>query len=416
MKKILSMLAGITMLAGLSSCSKSSDSETQPQQPVGKPTLVGVVLNKPVSRKNIGPAGGEITSADGRLKLVFPAGAMTEEDQVSIYPITNENPLGTGVGYRLEPHGVQFQKPVQVIFNYSDEDHKHSLPEMLGIAYQDERRIWNAVGGVLDKANKTYTVTTDHFSDWSFFETCKLVASANTVGVNGTVQLKVESAAFLVPLVPGENGEIGDVIDYTPEYVKKWKLSGAGNLTPNKAQAVYKAPATVPNLPNPVAVSVELDFKQKGKFLVVTHISIVDDDGEIEISVGGGAPSRRIASPVVKIAPGIYGFGDADGDELGSWVYITWEGGIGPHSIKDPLEVYGTQVQYQFDNGPTYLCFYFNEYGQMLPSNGGVTITSMGEDDGYVKGTFSLSPVTIGPEMLETTSLSGSFRAKKGFQ
>lgn len=416
MKKILRVLAGLALLAALSSCSKSSDNSPETQQPFGKPTAVGVALNNTVSRKQIGPAGGEIVSADGRIKLLFPDGALQVQQQISITTISNENPLGTGVAYRLEPHGTQFQKPVQVVFHYKEEDHKNSLPELLGIAYQDDARIWHAVGGVLNKANKTYTVSTTHFSDWSFFETCKLIASATTVGVNGNVDLEVQSAGFLAPLVPGEDAGIGDVVDYTHQFIKKWNLAGAGRLTPNKTKAVYKAPSVVPNAPNPVAVSVEMDFKQKGKFLLLAHITIVDDDGEIEISVGGGAINRHPASPAVKFADGIYGFANSDGDEVDKYVMIMWQGGVGTHGIKSPYDQLGTSIHYQYTPQTSYVSMWLDTNGEVYPSTGGITITDMGNDSGFVEGTFDVGMVGIGPMLLATTTLKGKFRVRRSFQ
>lgn len=416
MKKICVVLCSMMLLTGLLSCSKDSkDNSIDPLRPEGKVTAIGTVLNGTVARKTIGTAGGTLSSADGRITLEFPAGAVTENVEISITPITDENPMGAEKAYRLQPHGITFQKPVIIRFNYTDADVKSSAPELLGIAYQDENRVWQSRGGVLNKTQKTFTVTTTHFSDWSFYETCKIVPPTATVPVNGTVEMEVWSAAYFVPLAPGEEWPVGEVVDLTGTYVKKWKLVGAGRLTGNGAKGTYKAPSAVPTAPNPVAVSVELDFKQRGKFLLVAHITITDDESELEIAVGGGAATKRMASPVVKFAENLYGFGDADGDDVGSYVFVMWEGGVGSHAFKEPEQVLGTHAHYEIAGGASYTCFYATAEGRLQKSGGGVTITSMGEDDGYITGTFQANPAGIGPLLLSTTSFNGKFRVKRAF-
>jgi hypothetical protein len=58
----------------------------------------------------------------------------------------------------------------------------YTIPEALGIAYQDAKGIWQAQGGiVVDKVNETVKVTTTHFSDWSLFESFYLSSSRTVV-------------------------------------------------------------------------------------------------------------------------------------------------------------------------------------------------------------------------------------------
>ncbi len=418
MKKFSMALGTMAMLFGLLSCSKSDNpgSDYEPN-PVGIPTNIGTVLPEAASSATIGAGGGVLTSTDGRLSIQIPAGAFTEDQEVKIQAITDENPLGKEKAYRLEPHDVEFQQPVTISFYYESEDHAQSMPEALAVAYQDEDRIWQAVGGaVLNKAEQSVSITTTHFSDWSFFESFKLVPSATTVAVGGTVQLELWSAMdLIVPLVPGEEAPIGEEEDMTAEFIRKWNLAGAGNLQSNGSKATYKAPGTVPNAPNPVAISVDLDFKNGKRLLVVTHILIVNDDGEIEVSVAGGPFKKKFASPVVKLQDNLYAFGDSDGDEEGSYVYVMFEGGIGTHAFKQPTVQWGTHTHYHITGGNEYSCYYVDDVEGLKKSGGGVTITSMGEDDGFVKGTFEINPAGWGPELRNTTTVSGKFRVKKGW-
>src|SRR5438045_2117146 len=72
--------------------------------------------------KVIGTAGGRIVSDDGRVELIFPANALTANTSISIQPTTNPAPNGSGKAYSFEPSGIQFKKPVQIIFHYTDEE------------------------------------------------------------------------------------------------------------------------------------------------------------------------------------------------------------------------------------------------------------------------------------------------------
>jgi hypothetical protein len=86
-----------------------------------KSTAIGANDGKPVS-KEIGSNGGTIISDDGRIELVFREGALKAKKVISIQPIVNVIPHGNGKGYRLEPSGTHFDKPVQLLFHYTDDE------------------------------------------------------------------------------------------------------------------------------------------------------------------------------------------------------------------------------------------------------------------------------------------------------
>ncbi len=67
----------------------------------------------------IDASGGSVTSADGRITLNIPAGALGTATTVSIQPITNTTPNGIGLGYRLQPEGTNFGVPVNLTFHLS---------------------------------------------------------------------------------------------------------------------------------------------------------------------------------------------------------------------------------------------------------------------------------------------------------
>jgi hypothetical protein len=220
---------------------------------------------------------------------------------------------------------------------------------------------------------------------------------------------------LLVPVVPGEEVAMGNGVSMAAQHVKEWKLSGAGNLQSTGPKASYKAPSTVPGSPNPVAVSVSLDLKQRGQFTLVQHIQVGNDDGEIEIKAGGNGWLKKAASRAVIRSDGSYAIADSDGDTEGSYIIINWTGGIGSHGYRKPMANTGTYVHYQRTNVVTYVCYYVDDIGQLVKSGGGVNITSMGDDDGFIKGTFTLSPAGYGEDLRSKANIEGKFRVRKGW-
>jgi hypothetical protein len=400
----------------LFSCKKDGDTQSDPvYNREGVATPVGTA-DGAVTQKTIGAEGGAITSTDGRIKLTIPAGAVSSAQQFSIQPISNQNPLAVGKAYRLEPHNVTFSAPVTVEFSYTEDDIQNTIPEALGIAYQDAKGVWQAQGSTInDLANRKVKVTTTHFSDWSLFESFYLVSSKSSLPTNGTADLEVFTTEdILEPLTPGKEVPMGKKISIATTNIKEWKLAGTGTLQPNGAKAVYKAPAAVPAV-NPVAITVSLDFNKRGKYLLVKHIEITGNDGEIEVRVNGGAWVKQAASPAVKMGPDNIAMADSDGDTKGWYVLIRFTGGVGTHPFKAPDAIWGTHVHYHITGGNNYTCAYINAGDEFVASGGGVTITSMGDDDGFIKGTFIVSPAGYGNDLKRTTPIEGRFRVRKSW-
>ncbi len=97
---VLLILAVAGMGCGVFSTGESGDT-------IAAPTLVGTPVGDKVS-KEIGPAGGEITSSDGRITVNVAPDAVTAPLEFSIQPITNQAQTGLGNAYRLEPNGRYF--------------------------------------------------------------------------------------------------------------------------------------------------------------------------------------------------------------------------------------------------------------------------------------------------------------------
>lgn len=241
-------------------------------------TPVGSPLGQP-SVKTVGAAGGELVNADGRIKLIIPAGAVDAAKEFSIQPISNECPGAPGNAYRLLPHGQQFTQPVTIIFNYKPQDTAGSRPELLDVAFQDSNGEWQLVtNSSVNKLQKTITVTTTHFSDWNYFTSIRLTPSETGVEPNGTVDLKVTTR--LPAHTPSST-----VIHLLKEprllhsdEIREWDYHGEGIFMPQTAEGFYKAPDHVPSV-NPEVVSVSINTHQKGQFFLVANISVVANNG-----------------------------------------------------------------------------------------------------------------------------------------
>jgi hypothetical protein len=122
----------------------------------------------------IGTVGGSISTPSGSVTIAVPAGALDKDVAVKIETIAEIAPQGIGAAQKLSPEGTQFQKSVTLTFKYDEAElkQKKTYPELLRIATRETNGKWETLKKVkLDKANKTISVETSHFSDWSIIGT-----------------------------------------------------------------------------------------------------------------------------------------------------------------------------------------------------------------------------------------------------
>lgn len=242
-------------------------------------------------QKKMGPEGGSLSSEDGRLQIIIPAGALKESQEIGIQPISNANPAGNGLAYRLSPHGKKFAKPVTIRISYQRNDGSTGHPDLQGIAYQGEDGVWMSVGGGrMDTLKKTISIETTHFSDWSQFESMRLEPANPIVGVGETAQLKLIQylrPEDLLPLTAKAGKETPFGIPYLmdPQAVKGWQLSGPGGITQSGNRCAYKAPATIKGRKATASVSVELKASVR-KLLLITNITVVNEGIGFRIDQG----------------------------------------------------------------------------------------------------------------------------------
>ncbi len=262
----------------------------------------------------IGPAGGELRSEDGRLAVSVPAGALSSTVTVGVEPISNRAPLGLGRGYRLTPEGVNFAKPVKLTFSYDNAMLTGSAAEFLWITSQKPDGTWEGhLNSELDAATRTVSTETSHFSDWVIGKMIDLALTPSSARVKTGQYVDVMVTGFLtyedyedelVPLTPVNQGSIGDndlvplsdighIMQKLDKFerldFKEWRLDGVkgpvsnskGKLDVYGIEATYTAPGKKPS-PDNVAVTVTIEAWQKDgrkpSISITTPITITDKE------------------------------------------------------------------------------------------------------------------------------------------
>jgi len=223
-------------------------------------TEVGAPVGDGLS-KNIGPDGGTLTSQDGKLTLTVPRNAVTETIPFSIQSITSKIDSGIGNGYRLEPSGKTFRAPLELTVHFDEKDLEGTVPEALSIAYQDKEGAWHVQKAArLDQAARTVTITTSHFTDFSFLARMRLSPVASTVRAGK--MLRIEAIECSEPTrwdrIMGHPAVCGP--PWNP-VKSNWKLRGAGKLIPGGDEAVSQAPGAKPD-PNVVWVDLTVELNK----------------------------------------------------------------------------------------------------------------------------------------------------------
>jgi len=254
-------------------------------------TPVGVATGTTTSAITIGPAGGSVSSTDGKMFLAVPAGALVANTVIGIQTVSNNAHGKVGSAYRLTPASQTFMKPVTLSFAYSDAELDGTAPEFLGAALQTPAGFWKWVGvATVNTANKNVSVNTSHFTDFSAVKGLQIRPPKKTVKPNGTVALEVRACyeridEELADLRTGLGYDCDN--DQGPSSaltVDQWsvnsRLGGGGvfgAVVGSAWSATYTAPANAPSPPT-VAVSARvLVTGLSGSQLVVSNITIAED-------------------------------------------------------------------------------------------------------------------------------------------
>lgn len=124
--------------------------------------LARVLITVTEGGELIGPEGGEVSSVDGTVKIVIPAGALNETTRINVLPVNKETledatPSGTSLLSVVEckPYGLVFNKPVSIIYTLSQAE-VPGTPVELGF--------YDAAQGKIISTGQTSTVPTDGYT------------------------------------------------------------------------------------------------------------------------------------------------------------------------------------------------------------------------------------------------------------
>jgi hypothetical protein len=260
-------------LAATMACKKGAPSADGSGNQTPAVTGIGIPVGDPVSQ-DMDASGGSLTSPDGKLTVVIPAGALSATTTISIQPVTNTTPGGIGTSYQLMPEGTTFSQPVTITFHYSDDDVNGSLPYFLYIAFQDSAGYWDAnlKERNLDTVAKTVSVASTHFSIWSAFENIKMIAGQDDYNQGETSYFEI--IEVLKPSTKAAGASADDELAYSlpitstlpDNIVNNWSLNGEGthtlvhgNITGSGAHVTYTAPVVIQEEAT-VQVSAEVKF------------------------------------------------------------------------------------------------------------------------------------------------------------
>lgn len=439
MKKSLSLFVSSLLIILTVACKKDNEVDPGPEpapiNEAGQITPVGTPTGEAITA-SIGPAGGSIESADKRIRVDIPAGALTSPQTISIQPITNNCPSGKGEAFRLTPHGLQFAKPATITFQYTESDLEGTFAEGLAIAWQAEKGEWKSTfSNHVDTLSKQLSVQTTHFSDWSFFKSVFIDPKQAYIEPGQQVKLGVYQHLSDKQIEGELSVPYAKPVD--AKNIKNWTLNGTGTLKPDVSdnyEAVYTAPGYVP-ADNPVTVSVNIALSngQKHKFSVPIYIA---PEGLI-YRINGGRWISTI-SPLGAYSVDSPGRGTfitfKTGNKAGSQfsdVQLIWKADrngkmYADYTIEMPWELDKKNInapQFLLSESPTghpFYAYYYEQGRVVYPSPGSFTfqkVTSVANQN-YVYGKFLLEKSgivessTITDPFIGTAKIEGIFRVK----
>lgn len=279
MKKNIFILLSAIVFALLFSCKKTPGDDVKPEPDApGVTTPIGIPNGIPVS-KTIGNAGGSLSSADGKIELNIPAGALTVNTEITIQSVTNHCPGGIGAGYHLMPDNLTFSKPAELTFHYSEDDVNGTHPYFFYIAYQHSDNTWKAdcKKRIVDTLGKTVRLSINHFSIWSMGENIQLESRLDDMQKNKFYEnetadisavLIVKSGVSEPASGPGEDEltALPQAKPFPDEIVSNWKVNGQpggnskdGVITGSGSKVKYTAPAEI-KARRTVQISAEVQY------------------------------------------------------------------------------------------------------------------------------------------------------------
>ncbi|GAB3943137.1 hypothetical protein GCM10028805_08880 [Spirosoma harenae] len=417
MKRYYTLLLSWALIVSTNACKHESD-----LTPVAKPETPqhGTIRDKGIPdgqlvQKTIGPEGGTLTSADNRITLTVPAGAVGSATAFSVQPVTNTLPGSPGKSYRLLPEGQTFAKPVTIRFQYNQNDLTNTSAQALFLAYQGADRIWKFLPNTkLDEVSKTLSVESNHFSDWGIFAEMWLEVEKAQLKAGESTKLTIMGPLPIFdatdPNLYDPACEIGDIREWdSTKDVRDWTTTTPSlTIKPSQLEATYTAPAQKPSAPLTVQITVSIynflprDYAERkgatGKVILFANIG-VEGEGYFRATVDGVPYDAGIQHGFLRYKDKFTVSGNLTTQEnlaisiTKSGGYLTegsynYHDGILQHSLVNKAEVvYGTVGAAKAWHSSYYACS-----GGQKGSPGSVTIEKVEQigSKTYVTGKFDM--------------------------
>ncbi len=286
------------------------DTGTTPGAP-GAVTDVGKPIGAPTTQI-IGPAGGTLTTPDGTLTMEIPAGALDRATTLTLQPLEKTLPSGAGLAFTISPKDTKLNKAVTLVWHYTPATISGSAPELVGIAIQDDKGIWQGTTNTqVDKGGQRISARVRSFlHPISWYEQYFMTPNYGWFLPNEQIHFRIffqpgridtptsPDDDLMVPL-PSVKADDEALHQLTYKELRNWKLNGQPNTFDDEradqigrldyvgqgGSAFYFAPSNqVPNEQNPLAISVELNLKQKGVITMVSNLTMLDQHNEFTIN------------------------------------------------------------------------------------------------------------------------------------
>jgi hypothetical protein len=267
-----------------------------------------------------------------------------------------------------------------------------NLQQVLGIAYQDDKGVWQSIGGVkIDSGAKKISVQTKHFSDWSLFQSIRLEPISATIGPGETVTLRPllydtdDGSPVPAYASAGKESALGEPSPVLIKYLDYWNLDGLGTLDVAQKEAVYKAPSSFSGAFTRAVVSAKLSMKDV-TVLLITEINVANEGIFFRINNGDWIQFDKDHSGYMSQPYYVYGNNPKDN------VIINWsDNKPGIYHWNTTMEGWTVGFDYGTSSVPNeYLNIYTdNAQTQEFASPGSLNISHMpNTNEKYVSGEF----------------------------
>ncbi len=283
----------------------------------GDAVLVTAARAKPASYL-MTPAGGTINAQDGKVKLVFPAGAVSEPVSIVVdKAVVSETNYVPETAYSFAP-SMTFATPVSLTISYLESNIPGGIAnESKLVICEYKASAWSPVpGSTVNTAANTVTAPIDHFSRYAIFmESCGSGGGGGGGKGAPTAVNDTYAASEDTPLVVAAPGVLANDTDPQGDPLTAVLVSGPaqGTLTLNPNGSFTYTPAA--NFSGTATFTYKANDGRRDSNTATVTINVAGTN-DVPVAVND-AYSTPEDTPLSVAAPGVLGNDtDADGNPL----------------------------------------------------------------------------------------------------